>query len=119
VRISVTEPDHIHLYDPAKDSRILPDMGVKVTFLETDSPAGTSEKKSSAVAMVPQKAIRHDNGSTFVFVVNGDTLERRAVKTGETRGSDIEILGGIQPDVLVVVNGPPTLRDGQFVQIQK
>jgi RND family efflux transporter MFP subunit len=119
VRISVTEPDHIHLYDPAKDPRILPDMGVKVTFLETDSPAGTSEKKSSAVAMVPQKAIRHDNGSTFVFVVNGDTLERRAVKTGETRGSDIEILGGIQPDVLVVVNGPPTLRDGQFVQIQK
>jgi multidrug efflux pump subunit AcrA (membrane-fusion protein) len=119
VRISVTEPDHIHLYDPAKDPRILPDMGVKVTFLETDPPAGTSEKKSSAVAMVPQKAIRHDHGSTFVLVVNGGTLERRAVKTGETRGSDIEILGGIQPDVLVVVNGPPTLRDGQSVQIQK
>ncbi len=119
VRISVTEPDHVHLFDPAKEPRILPDMGVKVTFLESDPPAGSKDKKSNAVAMVPQKAIRHDNGAAFVFVVKGDTLERRAVTTGESRGSDIEILGGIQPDVLVVVNGPPTLRDGQSVQIQK
>jgi multidrug efflux pump subunit AcrA (membrane-fusion protein) len=52
-------------------------------------------------------------------VVKGDTVERRAVTTGEARGSDIEILGGLQPDVLVVVNGPDTLRDGQSVQVQK
>ena len=52
-------------------------------------------------------------------MVRGDALERRAVSTGETRGSDVEILAGVQPDMLVVINGPDTLRDGQAVQIEK
>src|SRR5208282_6352329 len=63
VRISVTEPDHKKPLDPAKDPRILPDMGVKVTFLENETKPGTKQEKSLAVAIVPQKAIRQDNGS--------------------------------------------------------
>jgi len=119
VRISITEPDHKTLYDPAKDPRILPDMGVKVTFLENETKPGTKQEKSPAVAMVPQKAVRQDNGSKYVFIVKGDTIERRAVTTGEARGSDVEILAGIQPDATIVVGGPANLRDGQAVQIQK
>src|SRR5215831_4987 len=59
VRISFTEPDHKILLDPAKEPRILPDMGVKVSFLEI-APKGSAkdkEKKSAAVAVVPQKAV--------------------------------------------------------------
>jgi len=119
VRISITEPDHVKLFDPAKDPRILPDMGVKVAFLETEAKSATKEVKSAAVAMVPQKAIRQDNNSKYVLVVKGDTVERRAVTTGAVRGSDIEIIAGIQPDSIVVVNGPDTLRDGQSVEIRK
>jgi RND family efflux transporter MFP subunit len=119
VRISITEPDHKKLFDPAKDPRILPDMGVKVTFLENESKPGAKENKTAAVALVPQKAIRQDNSSKYVFVVTGATVERRAVTTGEARGSDVEILAGIQPQTVVVVTGPDTLRDGQSVQIQK
>jgi len=122
VRISLTDPadpNHVKLYDPAKDPRILPDMGVKVTFLEKEPKKGVKEEKSSAVAIVPQKAVRQDNGAKYVFVVKNDILERRAVQTGQERGSDVEIIAGLQPDMLVVVNGPEGLRDGQSVQIQK
>lgn len=119
VRISITEPDHKTLYDPAKDPRILPDMGVKVTFLENEPKPGSKQQKAPAVAMVPQKAVRQDGSSQYVFVLQGETIERRAVTTGEARGSDVEILAGIQPDATVVVSGPDTLRDGQAVQIQK
>lgn len=119
VRISITEPDHVHPFDPAKDPRILPDMSVKVTFLENEAKSGTKQEKSRAVALVPQKAIRQDNASKFVFVLKGDAIERRAVTTGENRGSDVEILAGIQPDAIVVVNSPDTLHDGQSVQVQK
>jgi RND family efflux transporter MFP subunit len=119
VRISITEPDHVKLFDPAKDPRILPDMGVKVTFLENEKKSGKKEEESPAVALVPQKAVHQDNTSKFVFVLKGETVERRAVKTGAVRGSDIEILAGIPPDVIVVVNGPATLSDGQSVQIRK
>jgi RND family efflux transporter MFP subunit len=119
VRISVTEPDHKKPLDPAKDPRILPDMGVKVTFLENETKPGTKQEKSAAVALVPQKAVRQDNSSKYVFVVKGDTIERRGVTTGEPRGSDVEILAGIQPGASVVVGGPDSLSDGQSVQIQK
>jgi RND family efflux transporter MFP subunit len=119
VRISITEPDHKKLFDPAKDPRILPDMGVKVTFLENEGKLGTKEDKSSAVALVPQKAVRQDSNTKYVFVVKGNTVERRAVTTGQPRGSDVEIIAGIQPEAVVVVNGPDTLRDGQLIQIRK
>ena len=93
---------------------------MKVTFLENEKKSGKKkEEESPAVALVPQKAVRQDSNSKFVFVLKGETVERRAVKTGAVRGSDIEILAGIPPDVMVVVNGPATLSDGQSVQIQK
>jgi len=122
VRISFTDDGHVRLIDPATQPRILPDMGVKVTFLEDEKPKAAADKSPAAapaVALVPQVAIHQDNSSKFVFVVKGDTLERRAVSLGANRGTDVEILAGIQPDAVVVVKGPDSLRDGQSVQILK
>jgi len=115
VRISFTEPDHMRLFDPARDPRILPDMGVKVTFLEGNK--GSAE--TAAVATIPQAAVRSDNHSKYVLVVKENRLERRAVSLGARRGSDVDIVAGLQPDAVVVINGPDTLRDGQSVQIKK
>jgi membrane fusion protein (multidrug efflux system) len=95
---------------------------VKVTFLEDEKPKAAADKSpavSPAVALVPQVAIRQDNSSKFVFVVKGDTLERRAVSLGSNRGTDVEILAGLQPGAVVVVKGPESLRDGQSVQIKQ
>jgi len=122
VRISFTDDGHMRLIDPATQPRILPDMGVKVTFLEEEKPKAVADKSAAAapvVALVPQAAIHQDNSSKFVFVVKGDTLERRGVSVGSVRGSDVEILAGLQPDAVVVVNGAEGLRDGQSVQIKK
>ena len=119
VRISFTDNSHAKLMDPATDPRILPDMGVKVTFLEEQKASKKKEEAPAAVALVPQKAIRQDSNSKYVLVLKGEALERRAVTVGSARGSDVEILAGLQPDVSVVVNGPESLRDGQSVQIKK
>src|SRR5215472_12068352 len=119
VRISFTDDTHKHLIDPAADPRILPDMGVKVTFLEETEKSKKNEAKSPAVALVPQKAIRQDSSSKYVFLVKDGVLERRAVTLGSERGSDVEILAGLQPDQAVVVAGPDSLRDGQAVQIKQ
>jgi RND family efflux transporter MFP subunit len=122
VRISFTDDGHVRLIDPATQPRILPDMGVKVTFLEEEKPKAAADKSAPAapaVALVPQAAVHQDNSSKFVFVVKGDSLERRAVSLGSARGSDVEILAGLQPDAVVVVKGPEGLRDGQSVQIKK
>src|SRR5271154_7537159 len=69
------------------DPRILPDMGVKVTFL------GDEEKPIAGapvpVALVSQEAIRTDGDQKVVYLVKSDHAERRAVKVGGTRGTDV------------------------------
>ncbi|HEU5336833.1 MAG TPA: efflux RND transporter periplasmic adaptor subunit [Terriglobales bacterium] len=117
VRISFTKPDHVHLFDPADDPRIVPDMGVKVTFLE-DAPKPGAQK-AIPLALVPSPAVRGDGGSKYVFVVNDNKVERRAVTVGGTVGTDVEILGGLRPDATVVVNGFDSLHDGQAVQVKQ
>ncbi len=123
VRISFTDDSHVKLMDPATDPRILPDMGVKVTFLEEEEkPKPNAKEKSeeaAVVAMVPQVAIRSDGPVKYVFVVNNGNIERHAVTVGPLHGTDIAILGGIQPGALVVVKGPQILSDGQAVQLKQ
>jgi RND family efflux transporter MFP subunit len=99
------------------DPRILPDMGVKVTFLG-DAP----EKKKDGVspaALIPSDALRDDNGKKIVFLLKGDHVERRAVSVGATRGLDAEIIAGLSAGDNVVVKGPADLKDGQAVEIRK
>ncbi len=119
VRISFTEPDHVRLFDPASDPRILPDMGVKVTFLEESERSKKDGQASRAIALIPEAAVRSDNASKYVFVVKGDTLEQRAVTLGAVRSPDVEVVAGLQPDATVVVNGPDSLRDSQSVRIKQ
>src|SRR6185312_11950613 len=66
------------------DPRILPDMGVKVTFLGNEGRAAKSE---GVKALVPQTALRNENGSQAVYLYKEGHVERRAVGVGETRGS--------------------------------
>jgi RND family efflux transporter MFP subunit len=97
------------------DPRILPDMGVKVTFL------GGEEKQAKAPAgvLVPQNAVRDDGGQKVVFLVKDDHLERHAVKIGATTGAQTQILAGLTPGDTVVVRGPGDLKDGEAVAVQR
>jgi RND family efflux transporter MFP subunit len=97
------------------DPRILPDMGIKVTFLGNEP----DKKGDEAAATVPASALRDENGKKIVFVVKDEKLERRAVTVGNTSGSDAEILAGLTAGDRVVVKGPADLHDGEAVQIKQ
>jgi HlyD family secretion protein len=99
------------------DPRILPDMGIKVTFFgaEPEQKNGAAEPS----VLVPQSAVREDQGKKIVFLVKEDRLERRAVTVGSTRGTDAEILAGLEAGDKVVVNGSAALHDGETVEIKK
>jgi RND family efflux transporter MFP subunit len=102
------------------DPRILPDMGVKVTFLrESDAAAAASlNAAQQAVTLVPQAAVKSDNGTTFVFLVVNDTVERRAVKVGGTDGDRVEVLAGLRGGDRVVVSPPPELAPGKQIVVK-
>jgi RND family efflux transporter MFP subunit len=98
------------------DPRILPDMGIKVTFLG-DAP--DTKNGPEAAATVPAGALRDENGKKIVFLVKDEKLERRAVTVGTTNGGDAQILAGIVAGDMVVVKGPADLHDGEAVQIKR
>jgi RND family efflux transporter MFP subunit len=98
------------------DPRILPDMGVKVTFLGEEEKQA---KKAPAGVMVPQNAVRDDSGEKIVFLVKGDRVERHAVKVGTTNGAQTQVLAGLTPGDTVVVGGPSDMRDGEAVAIKR
>lgn len=101
----------------ALDPRILPDMGVKVTFLrEADDDAMTA---AQAVTLVPTAAVREENGTHYVFVVRQDTVERRAVQVGGTDGDRLEIRAGVRGGDRVVVSPPDDLAEGRLIVIKE
>jgi RND family efflux transporter MFP subunit len=98
------------------DPRILPDMGVKVTFLGEEEKQGT---KAPEGVIVPQNAVRDEGGEKIVFLVKGDRVERHAVKAGTTNNAQTRVLAGLTPGDTVVVGGPADLKDGQAVAIRR
>jgi RND family efflux transporter MFP subunit len=98
------------------DPRILPDMGVKVTFLRNadESPAPAAQ----AVSLIPKAAVRSENNKSYVFVIRQETVERRAVQTGLADGERLEVIAGLAAGDRVVVSPPPALADGVRVAIK-
>jgi HlyD family secretion protein len=99
------------------DPRILPDMGVKVTFLREDTTGAAPAARPTA--LVPKSAVRSDNGASYVFVATQSTVERRAVQTGGTDGDRLEVTAGLSAGERVVVAPPAGLAAGVPVVIKQ
>lgn len=98
------------------DPRILPDMGVKVTFLR--EAAADAAPASRPTALVPKSAVRATGGASYVFVVKQDTVERRAVQTGGTDGDRLEVTAGLSEGERVVVAPPEGLAEGTTIIVK-
>ena len=100
------------------DPRILPDMGVKVSFLRPDEGAGQPEVAAQPVTLVPKAALKTEGSATIAFVVQGDAVERRAVTIGGTDGDRVEVKAGLRNGERVVMSPPQGLADGVKIQIK-
>ena len=104
------------------DPRILPDMGVKVAFMAEDETKKKGAAKDSGpkpVAVIPKSAVRTDSGKPYVFLVRDTKIERRGVTLGSERGSDVEIMAGVNSGDSLVARGPDNLQDGDTVRINQ
>ena len=100
------------------DPRLLPDMGVKVAFLGSDSPAASAAAPSASPTL-PKAVVRTDQGSTVVFVMKDEGhVERRAVRTGRTKDDSIEIVSGVTAGDRVVTTAAAPLVDGAQVVVK-
>jgi RND family efflux transporter MFP subunit len=97
------------------DQRILPDMGIKVRFLD-DAPAPAAN--AGPRIRVPAAAVQREGDNAYVWIVSDGRAERRAVTIGAESEGSIEVRAGIASgDELVspVVQG---LEDGGKVKLK-
>ena len=98
-----------------KDDRIVPDMGVRVSFLEDAKPVAQQPAARPGV-LVPADALRRDEqGADIVYVVKDGTADRRAVKLGGTVGTDRVVTAGLAVGETVITNAPADLAPGALV----
>ena len=99
----------------AKDSRILPQMGARVSVLTGGIP--TLVKLRGVT--VPANAVAGSGRKRTVFVIQDDgTVQARTVQVGSVSAQGINILSGLAPGDRVVAGDLSRLRDGAKVQVQ-
>jgi len=96
-----------------KDPRIVPDMGVRVSFLEKEPPTQAQQPKG---VRVPNAAITERDGKPVAFAVSDDnTVRQRAIQPGIALAQDRQVLSGLSAGETVVLEPPPELKEGTRV----
>jgi RND family efflux transporter MFP subunit len=94
-----------------RDPRIVPDMGVRVAFLDPQPTQLVSG------VLVPAEAVRVDGAMEVVFVYANGKVERRSVTLGQTIGGLRQVQSGLRDGERVVLSPSESLQDGHAVQL--
>jgi hypothetical protein len=97
------------------DTRILPEMGARVDFLERDT-VKAGAPRPAPVIRVSADAVREENGESVVWIVRDGRLVRRAVTAGPVSGGMREIRRGLAGGEEVVTSGVESPREGMKVK---
>jgi HlyD family secretion protein len=96
--------------------QLRPEMNARVNFLSDKAPS--DESKTIARVLVPKNAVVKKDNSAFVFVVKGNKVEQRTIRTGEESGDAYVVLDGLSGNESVAVSEVDKLRDGDRVKVQ-
>jgi HlyD family secretion protein len=98
------------------DPRILPDMGVKVSFLQHEVQTDAVESRPQT-PMIPPQAVGRSESKTWVWLLLSDnTLVRRTVTVADTLPRGVTIADGLRAGDWVVADAAIPLREGQMIQ---
>ncbi|PTU32576.1 efflux RND transporter periplasmic adaptor subunit [Stenotrophobium rhamnosiphilum] len=97
-----------------KDPRILPDMGVRVSFL---NDAASKPAEAPKGVWVPADAVQVSGDTGVLFVIKNEKLERRAVKLGGKSSAGQQVLSGVTAGDSVAVGDLSKFSDGAKVVI--
>ena len=100
-----------------KDSRVLPEMGVRVSFLA--EPTEGADSKPAVGVTVPANAVQATGETGVVFVLRGDIVERRAVRLGASSGDNATVLSGLTAGDRVAIGDFTQLKDGAKVRVEQ
>ena len=95
----------------ALDPRMLPDMGVKVSF-----QAGPAATSVPAGVLLPPAAVQEENGREAVWILREGRARWREVRVSATNDDQMLVTASVAAGERVIVAPPPGLRDGAAVR---
>lgn len=98
------------------DARVLPEMGARVSFLAPQQAQPASDE--AARVLVAADAIAREGDEDVVYIIAEGRAMRRTVERGEARGTDVEILAGLEGDEVLAASGLDALRDRRRVVVE-
>ena len=98
------------------DTRVLPEMSAKTLFL-TKAPA-VAETSAKPLLTLPASAVATRGGETCVYAVIDNKAVEVPVKTGQTLGSLVEVLSGVEAGDRVISTVTDEIRAGVTVKVK-
>ena len=97
------------------EPRILPDMGIKVRFLD-DAPVQAAS--AGPRIRLPASAVQSEGGESYVWVVRDGRVERRAVTVGAESEGTVEVRAGVNDGDELVSPVVAGLEDGGKIKLK-
>lgn len=97
------------------DSRVLPEMSAKVSFLS--QPIDAKMLSEEKYLVVQTSAIRQENASSVVYKVDNDTAVPVEIKTGRNIGNYTEVISGLEAGDSVIGKITDEIKAGTKVKI--
>ena len=102
-----------------RDDRVLPDMGVRVAFLE-ETLQPMAQMPESRLTM-PTSTLVREGSASFALLYADGIVRRRDVEAGETRASRTDVRSGLRAGEQVVISPSDELlelsRDGAEIAV--
>lgn len=105
---STTKSFTLELEVSNPEQKILPGMKAQILL---------SEEEDQIVVAIPTSAIVREGSINYVFVLKGDTVERRQVELGRLNETMQEVISGVEEGEDLVVSGQHQLTDQEKVQL--
>lgn len=74
-------------------------------------------EQEQVVVTVPTLSVVREGGESFVFVLVGDTVEKRKVELGRLNELNQEVVSGVKEGEQLVISGQNQLKDKEKVQL--
>ena len=97
-----------------KDERVLPDMGIRVSFLQKMAETTTEQKEG---VVVPNAAVLSQSSNTYVMLVKNGRIEIKQVEVAEETPNYSRIIEGLKAGDQVVASYNQALENNQKVSI--
>lgn len=98
----------LELEVPNPDGKLKPGSKAQVELTKDDE---------QIVPVIPSLSIVREGGDSYVYIVNGETVQKRKVELGRLNETNQEVLSGVKEGEMLVISGQHQLKDQDKIKV--